>query len=452
MNDRRHLAAALARLDPRDREILYLSLRRRVPDEDLAEVFEASPSDVAQMRVAAIDRLSNKMGVQGGSDLGHMLKELLDPAAWGVKPAEEGGLPAPGQDHPPVGAIGTSEAPAAVDPITPETEDRPEPPPDPITPETEDRPEPPPDPALDSRSDPPLAPDPGHARPPVLGILQERSEADRPESPSPARRQSGGRRLAVSVAVALALLVPAGVVAALTSGQPSSRGPAADPDSGVRPFQPEPGALGEPFASDPKVAGQYPVARVERRIVLYREPGGKARVRLGPTTEFDSPRVLSVVEQRDGWLAVLAPELDNGEVGWIREGAVERLGSVSFSLHMDLSERVLVVRRNGEPVRRVKVGVGRSTNPTPRGRYAVTDKLRVSDPDSPYGCCVLALTGHQENLPEGWPGGDRLAVHATRDISGLGQAVSLGCMRADPTDARWMVDRVPLGAPVFVKA
>ena len=48
------------------------------------------------------------------------------------------------------------------------------------------------------------------------------------------------------------------------------------------------------------------------------------------------------------------------------------------------------------------------------GRFAVTDKLRTEDrADSPYGCCALALTGHQTKLVPGWPGGDRLAIHGT---------------------------------------
>ena len=38
MIDRQQLVAALERLDPREREVLDLSLRRRVPDEDLASV------------------------------------------------------------------------------------------------------------------------------------------------------------------------------------------------------------------------------------------------------------------------------------------------------------------------------------------------------------------------------------------------------------------------------
>ena len=125
---------------------------------------------------------------------------------------------------------------------------------------------------------------------------------------------------------------------------------------------------------------------------------------------------------------------------------------MTWSLNADLSKRKLEVRHNGKTVRTMSIGVGRTDHPTPQGRFAVTDKLRVSDPGSPYGCCVLALTGHQTRLPQGWPGGDRLAVHATRDLSGLGKRVSLGCMRTDPRDTKWMMKRVPLGTPVFIES
>ena len=289
------------------------------------------------------------------------------------------------------------------------------------------------------------APETEPDRAPVLGILTKRRE------PGEGPRGGGGRgrRAAVGFAVAVALLVPAAVVAALSGTDPASTG-GADSDSGTRPFVAEREAIGDPFPSDPNSAFQYPVAYVERATVLYDKPGGEARIRIASKTDFDSPRVLGIVKREGSWLAVLAPELDNGEVGWIRDSDVKRLETVSWSMHADLSERRLVVRRNGKDVRSMKIGVGRTDHPTPVGRYAVTDKLKVSDEGSPYGCCVLALTGHQTKLPIGWPGGDRLAVHATQDTSGLGQAVSLGCMRADPKDAAWMLDAVPLGTPVFV--
>jgi len=204
--------------------------------------------------------------------------------------------------------------------------------------------------------------------------------------------------------------------------------------------------------SDPESAHHYPVAHVRGSRLLYDRPGGKPKVRIAGRTEWESPRVLAVVKRRGNWVAVLVPELENGEVAWLRMRSVRRFDTVSWSLHADLSKRELVVRREGKPIRRLRVGVGRPGHATPRGHFAVTDKLRVREPGSPYGCCVLALTGHQTRLPPGWPGGDRLAVHATSDLSGLGNEVSLGCMRSHPRDARWLIEKVPLGAPVFIRA
>ena len=80
------------------------------------------------------------------------------------------------------------------------------------------------------------------------------------------------------------------------------------------------------------------------------------------------------------------------------------------------------------------------------------DKLRVTDRRSPYGCCVLALTGHQTRLPASWPGGDRLAVHATKELATLGRPASLGCMRVTSAQARWLIRTIPLGAPVVVRS
>ncbi len=64
----------------------------------------------------------------------------------------------------------------------------------------------------------------------------------------------------------------------------------------------------------------------------------------------------------------------------------------------------------------------------------------------------MALSGHQTKLLPGWPGGDRLAIHATPNPETVGQPASLGCMRAHDADIRVLMRRVPLGAPVVVVA
>jgi hypothetical protein len=222
--------------------------------------------------------------------------------------------------------------------------------------------------------------------------------------------------------------------------------------SDTRHFEPaKQGPLAAPFPTDPQTATCYTTAYVRRATTLYREPGGRRRMRIAAKTEWKSPRVLAVVSEQAGWLGVLAPELRNGEKAWIpRRGA--HLDCVRWSLHVDLSRRLLFVRRDGHTVRKMSVATGSPTHPTPTGRFAVTDKLEVTDGASPYGCCVLALSGHQTHLPPEWPGGDRLAVHATTDLSSIGRPVSLGCMRTTSTRARWLIDKIPLGAPIFISA
>ena len=102
-------------------------------------------------------------------------------------------------------------------------------------------------------------------------------------------------------------------------------------------------------------------------------------------------------------------------------------------------------------LRRFPVAIGQDAHPTTVGRLAVTDVLRVEDPGSPYGCCAIALTGKQSKLPPGWPGGDRLALHATRELSSIGRAESYGCLRTTEAHMKWLMGRVPLGTPVFIR-
>ena len=110
-----------------------------------------------------------------------------------------------------------------------------------------------------------------------------------------------------------------------------------------------------------------------------------------------------------------------------------------------------MLRRDGAVVRRGTVSVGRTGSGTPKGRFAVTDKLEGGRYGSYYGCCILALSGTQPNLPPGWPGGNRLAIHGTPNPASLGGAVSAGCVHASTPVLEQLMARVPVGTPVFVR-
>jgi lipoprotein-anchoring transpeptidase ErfK/SrfK len=244
------------------------------------------------------------------------------------------------------------------------------------------------------------------------------------------------------IAVALAVLALAGCGGSARPARPLA-------DTGVRTDSGLSPAKAPATAGPARPRGRWPTARVRRRAVLRTTPGGRVAAHVGPRTEFGSPRVLGVLRRRGAWLRVLAPELPNGRSGWIPAAAV-RLGATDRRITIDRSRRRLELRERGRLLLRFPVAVGRPSNPTPLGRFAVTDRLHTRRADSPYGCCAIALTGHQTRLPPGWPGGDRLAIHATPQAESIGQAASLGCLRAPTRGIRALIRRVPLGTPVRV--
>jgi hypothetical protein len=228
-------------------------------------------------------------------------------------------------------------------------------------------------------------------------------------------------------------------------------GDSAEPKSVKLPFTPSEEGVAEAATRPATPSGRYLTARVLERTSLRASPGGRVLHRIGVRTEFGSRRVLGVTARRGGWLAVVAAERPNGRVSWIPERRVQ-LASTNWSVHVDRSARRLTLRHKGRKIRSFPVAVGRPGTETPIGRFAVTDKLHPDDPGSPYGCCALALSGHQTKLIDGWPGGDRLAVHATPNVETVGKAASLGCMRAYTRDIRRLMRTVPVGTPVFIRA
>ena len=503
MIDQEQLSNALRRLDPRDWEVLDLSLRRRVPDEALARVFGGEPQEVARRRAGAIENLAEELGVQRGEDLGAVLQALLDQQTW--ESAQIEGWAAFAQRDPTVTAEQATDGEpvdqqARVEGAPPEQIDEP---PEQIDEEGEARedggedreplrtseasrlfrltPAPPPPEeaewqqqpaeapvaaaqvaAPEEATTPPLAP-PGRQEKPKPVVAPVNGTVRAPNEPvleMLAEREDEARRSRVRTALLWALagglgaagLFAAGYVGATQFGDEEASS-SREPRSETRHFLPAGGGpIAAPFPSDPRTTSCYTIAYVRRPVTLYRRPGGRPKLEIPARTEWRSPRVMSVVRKRGDWLAVLAPELANGEWGWMRADRATSIDCVRWSLHVDLSKRRLFVRRDGHTQRKFTIAIGQRSNPTPKGRFAVTDKLRVTDQGSPYGCCVLALTGHQTRLPPDWPGGDRLAVHATSDLGSIGRRASLGCMRVTPGQAKWLIRTVPLGSPMFIRS
>ena len=192
--------------------------------------------------------------------------------------------------------------------------------------------------------------------------------------------------------------------------------------------------------------------RAGETVALRGRPRGEVVREVAAATQFGSPTTLTVAAERGGWLGVTSTELPNGKLGWVKkkDGALDQRRT-KLAIRVDLSERRLRLVNGDRVLRTATVGIGRPGSATPTGRFAVTDKLDGADYGPYYGCCILALSGHQPNLPPGWPGGDRLAIHGTNNPAGIGGRPSAGCLHAGASDLRALMRRVPLGTPVLIR-
>jgi hypothetical protein len=216
---------------------------------------------------------------------------------------------------------------------------------------------------------------------------------------------------------------------------------------------PPPPAITEKPGKLPPGRG-YILARVREDTLAYDRPNGRPVAWLRKLTPFGQPRTLGIRAARDErrWLAVHSPVFANDEIGWIpNDPDALDLRRTRVSLRVSLSEAHIDLRRGGKIVDEIPIAIGAAGTETPTGRYQVTDKLPASlFPAGPYGCCIIPLSARQPNLPEGWAGGDRIAIHGTDSPETIGQAASTGCLRATDFDLQVLMRAVPVGAPVFI--
>ena len=257
-----------------------------------------------------------------------------------------------------------------------------------------------------------------------------------------------------------AVVVAAGALALLgVLGLGESDDDAASQPSAQAQPQPTSAPAPEPGGGSPKAERQlelpgrgYPIVAVRqgRRVEILTEPEGKRVETVGRETKFGSPTVFGVVRQQDGWAGVTTPDLPNDTLGWIRlDPRNLRSHWTSLSIEVDLSARRVELRDSDRTLRSFDVSVGMPGSETPVGRYAVTDTFR-GNLSPAYGCCALAISANQPHLPSGWLGGTRIAIHGT--AGPLGAAISHGCVRAADEEVDALVDRVPLGTPVFIRS
>jgi lipoprotein-anchoring transpeptidase ErfK/SrfK len=193
------------------------------------------------------------------------------------------------------------------------------------------------------------------------------------------------------------------------------------------------------------------VAYVMRDQTIRSAPIGPSLGTLGTRTSFGTRTSVLVRRVRGRWLGVVSVVAGNNRLGWIRTSHVV-FTRVRWTLHAYLARHELVIEHDGRVVRHYVVADGMPTAPTPPGLYAVTDRLTTGQPEGPYGCCILALSAKAPHAISDWDGGNRIAVHATPDVSSIGESVSHGCIHVTDAEGQWLLAHIPLGTPVVISS
>lgn len=161
--------------------------------------------------------------------------------------------------------------------------------------------------------------------------------------------------------------------------------------------------------------------------------------------------VLGQKKSADGlrWLHVELPGRPNGRTGWIRKRATV-LATTRWHIVIDTSSRRVIVYRRARPIRVFRAVVGKSSTPTPIGRFFVEEsiRLRAGAVGAPY---ALALSARSNVFQQFAGGSGQIAMHGLRNVGGvLGSAVSHGCVRLNSDAMSWLVLHAGPGTPVTI--
>ncbi|MBA3244155.1 MAG: L,D-transpeptidase [Actinobacteria bacterium] len=167
-------------------------------------------------------------------------------------------------------------------------------------------------------------------------------------------------------------------------------------------------------------------------------------------TDFRPTEILAVASAQDKsktrWLKISLPMRPNGRYGWVRASLVD-VQPVTKRIVVSLGARTLSLYDGAKLLIRTRVAVGRSTAPTPRGRFYVQAGYR---PTESYLGAYAFETSAYSKLSD-WPGGGIVGIHGWNDPSVLGKAVSSGCIRVSNTGIRALSRQVKPGTPITIK-
>lgn len=134
----------------------------------------------------------------------------------------------------------------------------------------------------------------------------------------------------------------------------------------------------------------------------------------------------------------------------IKPGQRLKIGVSDFSILIDISRNLLVLKKDGEPFKTYPVASGED-NSTPMGVFTIADKM-VKPVWTNLEGKVIAPDSEEYELGERWLGlsVQGYGIHGTNDVDSIGRHVTAGCIRMHNKDVIELYDIVTKGTKVEI--
>lgn len=255
------------------------------------------------------------------------------------------------------------------------------------------------------------------------------------------------RRITVTLAGVVAVLVGAGSFALASRGSAEAGPPAAAHHHVVHAPAPTTTTTAPPdpyrttvgYARNPSVA-------------VYPSPGAPSpSTSLSNPNSVGAPLVFLVLNRQAGWDQVQLPMRPNESTGWVQESDLN-LYSNNVSVVVHLGAHTLDVYKEGQVIDHQPIIAGSPSSPTPTGNFYVTELLKAPDPSGPYGPYAFGLSAFSNVYTEFDGGPGQVAIHGTDQPTMIGESISHGCVRLQNDAIVHLTSEVPVGSPVQIDA
>lgn len=161
----------------------------------------------------------------------------------------------------------------------------------------------------------------------------------------------------------------------------------------------------------------------------------------------------SVVAKGKTWIKVRLASRPNTAAAWIPANRA-RISENPWRVLISTAHRKVTVLKAGRRVLRFRAVIGAPETPTPKGLFAIYERVRQVPANGFLGPFALHLTAHSNVLDNYGGGAGRVAIHG-RDgaslLDPLGTARSHGCIRVNNSRIRSLAKKLPLGTPVRIR-